>query len=176
MLRRARAEPTRLHLGLDTDRRALARASTAAARRPERGGAPNACFVLADALDPPSELCGLVDAMTVLFPWGSLLRVVALPDIEVLARWRALLRPGARFGAVLSVDGDRDAREAARLGLDVSRDGAGRRLSEAYRAAGFGRVGVESLDREDLKALPSTWAKRHAFGRERPVWCVRATA
>ena len=72
----AREHPNWLAIGLDTDREALRRAAQRAARRPERGGAPNTLFVAADAQHPPPELNGAARRLTIHFPWSALLRLI----------------------------------------------------------------------------------------------------
>ena len=72
----AREHADWLAIGLDTDRDALRRAAQRAARRPERGGAPNALFVAADAQHPPPELTGAARRLTIHFPWSALLRLI----------------------------------------------------------------------------------------------------
>jgi 16S rRNA (adenine(1408)-N(1))-methyltransferase len=172
VLRRARAEPARLFIGVDPALDGLAAASRQAARRADRGGAPNALFVLAALEDLPAELAARAGAVTVWFPWGSLLRAVAAPDDAGLRALRALCAPGAALDVVFSLDGTRDAREAVRLGLDGGAPATD--LAAAYARAGFGAVRVAPLSRADLLAIPSTWAQRHAHGRPRPVSRVRA--
>jgi 16S rRNA (adenine(1408)-N(1))-methyltransferase len=49
-------------------------------------------------------------------------------------------------------------------------------LPAGYRAAGFRIERVAALAREGLRELPSTWAKRLAFGRPREVWRITARA
>lgn len=174
VLRLARQHPHRLIIGIDADREALAEGSRRAARKPQRGGAPNTLFVHASVEALPAELDGSAEAVDVLFPWGSLLRTVVQPDIEVLAQVRRLCRAGAAFEAVLSIDPARDGREAARLGLASEGALSVALLSPGYRAAGFHLCSVEPMAREAVAALPSVWAKRLAHGRPRPVWRLRA--
>jgi 16S rRNA (adenine(1408)-N(1))-methyltransferase len=115
--------------------------------------------------------------VTALLPWGSLLRAFALPDVEALRTVRRLCRPGAALEVILALDDERDATELARLGLaEFSERHLTCELTVAYRDAGFRIDAIERMTREELRALPSTWAKRLAFGRERPVWRVRARA
>jgi 16S rRNA (adenine(1408)-N(1))-methyltransferase len=174
VLRRARSEPERLFVGVDADLAGLAHASTRAARKPERGGCPNALFVLAAAESLPSELASLAGEVTVWFPWGSLLRAVARPEVQVLEAIRAIASTGAALDVVFSYDASRDAAEAARLGLPSAPDPAA--LAAAYEAAGFRLRRITPIGKPDLLAVPSTWAQRHAHGRPRPVWRLVARA
>jgi 16S rRNA (adenine(1408)-N(1))-methyltransferase len=80
VLATARAEPRALVIGLDADASRMSEASRRAARKPGKGGLPNALFVVAAAESLPCELDGLVDAVTIQLPWGSLLRSVLVRE------------------------------------------------------------------------------------------------
>jgi 16S rRNA (adenine(1408)-N(1))-methyltransferase len=125
--------------------------------------------------DAPGELAGLADELTVLLPWGSLLAAVARPDAGGLAGLRALCKPGA---AVRIVFGYGAAEVAAIRDLDLPPldDAAGAQLAAAYRAAGVDvRARFPLLD--EVRALPTSWAKRLAFsGRERRFMELRGRA
>jgi 16S rRNA (adenine(1408)-N(1))-methyltransferase len=118
----------------------------------------------------------VADQLTVVLPWGSLLAAVARPDVPALAGLRALCRPGAALSVVLSV-ADRDRAEALRLGLPaldaVHVDGP---LAGSYAAAGFVIGSVRRLSLDELRRLPSTWARRLAHGEPRPVFRIAARA
>jgi hypothetical protein len=100
-------------------------------------------------------------------PWGSLLAAVARPDAAGLAALGGLCKPGAALRIVFGYGGTAEAAAIRDLGLSPIDDAAGARLEAAYRAAGLSvRTRFPSLD--EVRALPTTWAKRLAFsGRER---------
>ncbi len=176
VLRRARAEPRRLHVGIDANAEALREASRRAARKPKRGGAPHALFVRAAAEALPDELAGLANAVTVLLPWGSLLRGVAAPEPLVLAGLRALCAPGATLLVVTGYDPRRDPGTAgARPLAPLSRERLDVEVLPAYRDAGFAADAAVATPAE-LRGLGTTWASRLAFGRERSYWRIRARA
>lgn len=160
MQRLARRAPTTLFIGVDASADGLREASRRLATKPARGGLSNALLGALALEQAPGELVGLADTLTVLLPWGSLLRAVALPEHAGLARLRALCKPGAQLRVVFGYGaGDPLAVQALPL-----RDGAAElaALCEGYRAAGFA-VTARPICREEVGELPTTWAKKLAF-------------
>jgi SAM-dependent methyltransferase len=154
--RHARAEPQVFFVGVDNNADKLAEISRKAARKPDRGGATNALFVRASAEALPAELAGLAASVTVLLPWGSLLRAVIEPDVSVVAGIRKLCRPGGRLRV-------------------VSGEPVRRSVVAGYQAAGFAAV-VKAITAAEVRALHTTWASRLAFGRPRVFTQIAATA
>src|SRR3712207_7253656 len=101
-------------------------AAARAGRAGRRGAPPNARFVVAAAEALPPELDGLVDELTVHFPWGSLLHGLLAPEVRVLAGLARLLRPGRCATALLSLT-PRDRRPD----LPALDDGLAARLAAA---------------------------------------------
>jgi hypothetical protein len=162
--RRARVEANNLFIGVDASAEGLREVSRRLAAKPARGGLRNALLGVLPLEQAPGELAGLVDALTVLLPWGSLLRAVALPDSAALARLRALCKPGASLRVVFGYgEGDTLAVQA----LPSRGEGELAGLCAAYGAAGF-EVTARAMAREEVGELPTTWAKKLAFsGNER---------
>jgi len=143
----------------------MAESSLRAARSERRGGLANALFVVASAESPPAELCGRADELTILFPWGSLLRGALALDARAAAGIAALLGPRGRLSALVSITG-RDAAAAAVPALgDDDRDGIARRWS----AHGLDLVTYERATREDVVATGSSWARRLRAAVDRPA-------
>ena len=155
MLAAAAAEPDRLVVGVDASAAAMAEASRRAARRPERGGLPNALFVVAAAEALPAELDGLADLVTVHFPWGSLLRGLLAADPAVLDGLAGMLRPGATLSMLVSSTA-RDS--CAGVGPIDQRSLAG--LTGAYHRHGLAVTRARPATPEDVAASRSTWGKR----------------
>lgn len=159
MQRRARGEPTTLFVGVDANAEGLRETSRRLAAKPARGGLRNALLGVLPLEQAPGELAGLADALTVLLPWGSLLRAVALPEPAGLERLRGLCRPGARVQAVFGYgEGDPLAVQALPRRDKVEL----RALCGGYRAAGFA-VTARAIERAEVGELPTTWAKKLAF-------------
>ncbi len=145
--RTAKLEPRVLFVGVD----AIADNLRDASRR----ALPNSLFGRLALEDAPGELVGLADRLTVLFPWGSLLRAIADAEPGPLARLRAICRPGA------------DVRFVFELACDP------RDLERRYLDAGLALAGTP-LPVERARAIPTTWAKKLGFsGRPRSFWEFR---
>jgi len=163
VLQRARREPTTLAIGLDPVASVMADASARAARRADRGGLPNALFVVASVEQLPPELTNRADEVTVTLPWGSLLDGIVAAEPEVLGSMAALLRPGGRLDIVVSTVA-RDGRRP----LDMAR------LVAAFDAVGLAWHEAGDVTLPELRALGSTWAKRLRAGTpERPATRLR---
>jgi 16S rRNA (adenine(1408)-N(1))-methyltransferase len=175
---RARREPGALVIGIDASAAGMAESSLRAARSSRRGGLPNALFVAAAAECPPEELTGLADELTILFPWGSLLRGTLALDDAAAAGIARLMRPGGRVEAFVSIT-ERDG-----LGLPplCAQDGA--LIAGRWARHGLTLEGFAPATADDIATSGSTWARRldadgaHRTGRrpsesglpQRPTW------
>jgi len=59
----------------------------------------------------------LADFLTVLFPWGSLLRAVAVPQVGALEKLASLGKPGAGIRFLYGNGARRESRKVDALGL-----------------------------------------------------------
>ena len=173
VLARARAEPASLVLGLDADARSMAESSRRAARRPERGGLPNALFLAAAAEALPGPLAGAASLVTVTFPWGSLL-AGALGRDPVVARGLArLVRAGGRVEILASIEpGDR-VPGVARLD---DRDAC--TIRDAWAAHGLTLTCLRPATGAEILASNSSWGRRltRGAGAGRSVWRLELVA
>jgi SAM-dependent methyltransferase len=159
---RARREPATFVIGLDATASAMAEASRRAARTARRGGLDNVLFVVAGIEQPPGELAGQAHELTILFPWGSLLRGALALDDPAAAGIASLLRPGGRLVALLSI-ADRD-------GLDLPDvDATVDAIAERWRRHGLVLERVVPATRDEVAVTGSSWARRLAGDRERPI-------
>lgn len=173
-LRRARCEPSTLVIGIDASAEGLREPSRRAAAKPARGGLTNALFGVLPLERAPGELVGLADALTVLLPWGSLLRAVALPEADGLSRLRGLCKPGAAVQVVFGYGPGDPLAVQALPGLGG--EGRATALVQAYARAGF-VVTARSIARAEVGELPTTWAKKLAYsGSEREFVAVSGVA
>src|SRR5262245_47771576 len=172
----ARRHPDRFYIGIDAQSNPLEKISERIHRKPEKGGAPNVIFIQAAVEDLPPELDGVADEIHAHFPWGSLLRALALGDEAALRNlWRACA-PGAWLEVVIALDPERDRAELERLGLSpLSLEFLETTLIPRYRAAGFDVVEYGSLPPTEWPQLQTSWAKR-LRGAARPLTYLIARA
>jgi 16S rRNA (adenine(1408)-N(1))-methyltransferase len=147
-------------IGVDAIAANLRQASRLSGRKAARGGTPNALFGRLALEQAPGALAAIADRLTVYLPWGSLLRAVALPD-PALIRLRGLCKTGAHLHIVF---GYTDSEAMGALGLPPLDPPV---LEAGYRRAGLA-VKARRLSPVELRALPTTWAHKLAFGKDRP--------
>jgi 16S rRNA (adenine(1408)-N(1))-methyltransferase len=144
----------------------MADASRRAAQPAAKGGLPNALFVVAAAESPPPELRARASLVTVLFPWGSLLRGVLGLDERAAGGLVALVAPNGTIDALVSVmprDGIDGIGSLDRAALD--------RLAATFGRSGFKLTSAAPASPADVRATGSTWGRRLlAAGTDRPVW------
>jgi 16S rRNA (adenine(1408)-N(1))-methyltransferase len=175
--RSAVRQPEKFFIGIDANVRPLARISEKIYRRPEKGGAPNVLFLQAAIEELPDELDGIASEMHIQFPWGSLLRGVALEEQQVLKGLRRLCRDNALLEVIIGVDAERDQSELRRLGLpELSGEYLENKLAPAYEADGFRVNDFGILSASQWPEIESTWAKKLRQSPSRMLVYLRATA
>ena len=145
----AHAYPDSLAIGIDACRENLIEHSR---RAPE-----NAIFLVANALALPAELTGIATRLTINFPWGSLLTAL-LDDPMFCARLVSLIRPGATLEVAVNGGALAEAGWALEAGAA--------HMQSNLRAVGFALRTAQAWGAAELRACPTSWARRLAFGRD----------
>ncbi len=127
-------------------------------RTASRKASENALFVIADALALPAELRQMATSVTINFPWGSLLRGLLNGDPGLLSGLIATSRPGALVQMRLNAGALEEEGWTLESGAD--------RVVMNLAAAGLTGVTASHLARPDLRRIPTTWARKLAFGRD----------
>jgi 16S rRNA (adenine(1408)-N(1))-methyltransferase len=166
--RSAREHPDRFYIGVDAQAAALENVSNKIYRKPARGGLSNALFVHASVEALPEELDGVADAVHIHFPWGSLLRGVALGEEAVLRNLRRICAPSASLKIVIALDQVRDKSEVSRLGLEqLSAEFIKTALIPRYQAAGLEITDFGALSPSEWRQIQTSWARRLGSNAER---------
>lgn len=173
----ARQNPKKFYIGVDANSRPLEKVSEKIHRKPAKGGVPNALFVQAAVEDLPSELDNIADEVHVHFPWGSLLRAVAVGEMEVLRQLRRICSFGALLEVVIGLAPDRDSAEMKRLGIPiVTLAYLDEELTPKYREAGFEVMERGFVSASEWERMQTSWAKRLRGGQGRTAFYLIAQA
>jgi 16S rRNA (adenine(1408)-N(1))-methyltransferase len=148
----------------------MADASRRAAARPDRGGLANTLFLQASLESLSPSLEAVADEITINYPWGSLLRAVAMPDAHLLSKLAAVSRSGARLELHINTHPFRDHSYVARIGLAGALLMTGR---DAFVAA-YAGAGLVVTEISDVSGSATSWGKRLAHGARR-ILRIRAT-
>ncbi|MFO7584157.1 MAG: class I SAM-dependent methyltransferase [Anaerolineales bacterium] len=153
----ARQNPQDFFIGIDACRENL--------RENSRNCPPNALYLIASAQSLPHELDFLAAEITINFPWGSLLRGLLEDDPALFNGLARVACPGA----ALTVRLNGGALSEAGWALDAGTW----RVYENLLSNGYQVKSPYVMEVDDLRACPTTWAKRLAFGRD-PRGCLIA--
>lgn len=127
-------------------------------------------FVQASLETLPAEFELVADEITVNYPWGSLLRAVALPEGHSLSKLAAIAKRGAQVEVYINIHPLCDAGYAARIGLSDALLVTDRKgFVAAYAQAGLAVTDI--ADFSDPRA--TRWGKQLAHG-SRHILRVRA--
>jgi 16S rRNA (adenine(1408)-N(1))-methyltransferase len=152
--------PARFAIGVDACRENL--------RASSRVAPANALYLIADARALPYALDQRATHITINFPWGSLLNGLLAGEVALLERLAAIARPDALLELRLNAGALTEA------GRDIE-DG-GKQVRQALHRAGFHMQLPITLGPQELRACPTTWAKRLAYGRDPRALYVRGRA
>ncbi len=159
--RSAQANPNKFYIGIDANAKPLEKISMKATRKPAKGGLPNVLFVQSAVENLPEELNAAADEIHVHFPWGSLLRAVALGDEEILKSLRRICAPECILEIVIGIDEERDKSEIERLEIPkISSQYLENVLIPKYAAAGFEILEKGVLNTEKWSKIESSWARK----------------
>lgn len=157
----AKANPNKFYIGVDANAKPLEKPSMKATRNPAKGGLPNAMFVQAAVEDLPDEFTQVADEIHIHFPWGSLLRAVAVGDPNILASLRRIAAPECLLEIVIGVDPEKDKAELNRLGIThFSAAYVRSTLVSRYESCGFRLMKLGMLAPEEWSKLETSWARR----------------
>lgn len=119
---------------------------------------PNALFVIASAQALPQELNGLASHITINFPWGSLLESLVNNDECLVKGLLSVTRPWASIDILLNADALATAGWTMESGAD--------QIERVLNSVNWRTKSRSCMDAQSLRSVPTTWAKRLAFGRD----------
>ena len=161
--RLARAHPAWFYIAIDPNADGMRGRSYRAGRKASRGGLTNVRFIRASVERLPAALDGLADEISVLYPWGSLLEAVILPQPELLSRIARLGKTGALLRVRVNASAAR--RLANDAGFEACMLTGGEmndRLLAAYAAAG---IRIKPRRPDHVEDVRTSWGRRLHHGR-----------
>lgn len=164
VLARAAAEPGILVIGIDANAAAMAESSRRAARGGGTRRLANVLFLVEAAEGLPGPLADVASTVTVVMPWGSLLRGVLGLDAAVLRGIASIVARGGRVEMLASVTPADAVVGLASLDRDAEHG-----IASAWAAVGFELVSMRRATVGDLRQTRSSWARRLG---DRPVWQI----
>lgn len=168
--RSAAENPRKFYIGIDANAAPLEKISMKATRKPAKGGLPNVLFVQAAIENLPEELNASADEIHIHFPWGSLLKSVALGDEDALASLRRIAAPECVLEIIIGIDETRDKTEIERLGLPpLTEDFLQNDLIPKYKQSGFEILESGALNPAEWSRLETSWARKLQNGSNRKV-------
>ncbi|MEZ0106279.1 16S rRNA (adenine(1408)-N(1))-methyltransferase [Catenulispora sp. EB89] len=176
--RQAIAHPEWLVVGVDPAWQRMTETAVRAARKPAKGGAPNLVLVNSAIETVPAPLHGVADKVTVLMPWGKLLRGVVLGEDDVLSGLRSVAKAGAPLEISIGTSIWRDPipleiRDLPELTPETV-DSTG--LADRLAGSGWKVADVRLVPHTDLDTISSSWARRLGSGATETVLHLRAIA
>ncbi|GAA2027699.1 hypothetical protein GCM10009839_28280 [Catenulispora yoronensis] len=176
--RQAVAHPEWTVIGVDPAWQRMAETAVRAARKPAKGGAPNLVLVNAAIETVPTALSGVADEVTVLMPWGKLLRGVVLGEDDVLSGLRAVAKDGAPLELSIGTSIWREPVPLEIRDLPELTPEAVESTGLADRLAAFGWqvTDVRLVPHTELETISSSWARRLGSGATETVFRLRAVA
>jgi len=166
---RASAHPDWLVVGLDAIDEPMGEVANKAMRKAERGGRPNLVLLRASIEEPPAELHGIADEVTVVLPWGRLLEGIVCPDDAVSRGLARLCRTGARVSITLNGEIWLESTPARFRDLPAATpEHVAAVVAPAFAESGIELSPARWLGADETKAISSTWARKLGHGRAHP--------
>ncbi|MCL4531174.1 MAG: class I SAM-dependent methyltransferase [Chloroflexi bacterium] len=125
---------------------------------PSRTKLRNVLFVIASAQNLPQELNGLASHVTINFPWGSLLESLLDGDISLMQSLASISKSAASIDIRLN--------SGALNEVGASLNAGTQKIYSNMLQVGWKMNDPVTMNTAALRAFPSTWAKRLAFGRD----------
>ena len=127
-------------------------------REHSRAKMPNMLFVIACAQRLPGEFNGLFSHITINFPWGSLLEDLMTSGPNLMDDLLSISRPDTQIEIHLNGGALTEAGATLETGSEI--------IYKNLHRHGWKLKEPRALEHGALMKIPTTWAKRLAYGRD----------
>lgn len=162
----AAANPDILYIGIDPSNQ-----MEAYIKKANRKHLKNVRFITASVENLPQEFENSIDEINIILPWGTLLQYTVTADHTILRQIRNLLKQSGILKMVLGYAQETEPNETERLGLpEINGEQIKNVITPQYENSGFMLKSWHPLERRELKNFETTWCKKLAFGKLRPLF------
>lgn len=170
----AKDNPNRFIIGIDPHHKGLESLSTRIYKKASKGGLDNALFVLGNIEALPNELNNIANQVFINFPWSGLLKGIVLVEDDAWSNIKRICKTGAYIDILFGYQHNGEIDEAEQFGIPVLdltyiKDTMAPKLAEK----GFRVIEMRTVDPEEIRNHPSSWAKKLGYGRDRAYYYLR---
>ncbi len=173
--KQAQSHSRTFFIGLNSSPANLQEYSTKILRSPQKGGLSNVLYVIANVEQLPHELDHTADTIFVHFPWGSLLKSIVVGNELTLTNIARVGKPDADLEILVNYNVFFDPIPLEILDLpDMNIEYIDDTLVPLYAQAGIAILERSYIGKDEMKAIPTTWSKKLAYGRKPRTVYLRA--
>lgn len=169
IFKNALAYPETLFVGIDPSEKQLEIYS----RKAVRNKLMNAMFVIGSIEHLPSELFSSANRLYITLPWGTLLETIVKPTQSKVSELAEILKSHGELEIVLGYSPEFEPSETKRLNLpEIDTELIKNSIVPIFKNCGFELKKLETLNKEQLKNIETTWAKKLKFGKDRKIYRI----
>lgn len=170
VLKNALKNPNNLYIGIDPSEKQLQIYSKEANKKRLN----NALFIVDSIQMLTSDLYNTADELFINLPWGTLLEQIVNPTKESILTIYNLLKEEGTLQIVLGYQDQLEPGETERLNLpELNYELIKDVIYPAFTAyTDFELVDYNKIDKDELKQINSSWAKKLMHGSDRPLYKI----
>jgi len=164
--------PNNYYIGLDSCAAGMFDNSARMAKLEKKRKYTNALFVVSTIENPPEELYGTADIISVILPWGSLRDGIIKAEAGIIQNLRLLGKEKTQLSVLTGYDQKIEPSEMIERELPVLSIDYFKKIAMKYYEHKIKLFDIRTVDNKGLKQVDSDWAKRLAYGAERIMYAL----
>lgn len=169
--KKALKNPDTFYIGVDPSAKQLEIYS----KKANKDKLENVLFVVGSIEVFPQEIIGVANSLSVILPWGSLLKQIVNADFESIKKLCSCVKKPGEIEIILGYHKELEPSEVARLELqELNEDYIKQNLIPVFFNLGYTDVSVSQMQKQVLQDFETTWSKKLTFGQDRPIFRIFA--
>lgn len=161
--------PQNLYIGIDPNQKQLETYS----KKANKNKVENCIFIIGSIEIPIPELYKSADEISIIFPWGTLLKAIATRETHLLKNIRDMLKDHGKLVIIFGYEKDFEPTEYERLALtEVNPEEIRSELSKFFSNS---NVTLDLINTKEMKEIESTWGKKLSFNPYRKIHKLEIT-